>query len=57
VEAIEVVLADQRVVPRLDLSAVSEPPGCHTHYAITGRAYAEEIMCTRPDGDAAGARR
>jgi len=57
VEAIEVVLADHRVVPRLDLGTVSEPPRCHTHYAITGRAYAEEIMPTRPDGDAAGARR
>ena len=57
VEAIEVVLADHRVVPRLDLGTVSEPPRCHTHYAITGRAYAEEIMPTRPDGDPAGARR
>jgi hypothetical protein len=57
VEAIEVVLADHCVVPRLDLGAVSEPPGCHTDYAITGRAYAEEIMPTGPDGDAAGARR
>src|SRR5260370_36609009 len=57
VEAIEVVLADHRVVPRLDLRTVSEPPRSHTHYAITGRAYAEAIMPTRPNGDAAGARR
>src|SRR5712692_223646 len=54
VETIEVVLADHRVVPRLDLGAVSERPWCHDHYAITGKACAAQIMPTPPDGGVTG---
>lgn len=55
VETIEVVLADHRVVPRLDLGTVSERPGCHGHYGITGRAWAAEITPTRCQPFAKGA--
>src|SRR5260370_15937360 len=48
VEAIEVVLAAHRVVPRLDLGTVSEPPRRHTHYPITPTPYATEIIPTHP---------
>jgi hypothetical protein len=46
-ETTEVVLADH---PRLDLGAVVECPGCHGHYAITGRACTAEIPPTDPGG-------
>jgi hypothetical protein len=46
-ETTEVVLADH---PRLDLGVVLECPGCHDHYAITGRARTAEIPPTDPGG-------
>jgi hypothetical protein len=54
VETIEVVLADHLVVPRLDLGAVSERPGCHNHYAITVRASDAEITPAPSDGGGIG---